>query len=179
MPLLHIGNRPLPADGSSAPAPDGLPLGEEGLPVLGAVVEGEQPVGVVLLRAVGVLQGQVLHPVHGLLGQAQGDRALGGELPGQVERGGQIQSSVRVWDTAAAQQVVGNSYQADPQSERRIAHIVSDAIYAALERCGLGLLSKLRVLEPAAGVGHFFENHTQEVTARIQRWAERHLEPRP
>jgi TolB protein len=51
---------------------------------------------------------------------------------GQVERGGQIQSSVRVWDTAAAQQVVGNSYSADPQSERRIAHIVSDAIYAAL-----------------------------------------------
>jgi TolB protein len=51
---------------------------------------------------------------------------------GQVERGGTIQSSVRVWDTAAAAQVVGNSYNADPQSERRIAHIVSDAIYAAL-----------------------------------------------
>lgn len=51
---------------------------------------------------------------------------------GVVERGGQIQSSVRVWDTAAAQQVVGNSYNADPQSERRIAHIVSDAIYASL-----------------------------------------------
>jgi len=51
---------------------------------------------------------------------------------GTVERGGQIQSSVRVWDTAAAQQVVGNSYNADPQSERRIAHIVSDAIYASL-----------------------------------------------
>ncbi|MEP7240561.1 MAG: Tol-Pal system beta propeller repeat protein TolB [Devosia sp.] len=51
---------------------------------------------------------------------------------GSVERGGQISSSVRVWDTAAAAQVVGNSYNADPQSERRIAHIVSDAIYAAL-----------------------------------------------
>ncbi len=51
---------------------------------------------------------------------------------GQVERGGQIQSSMRVWDTAAAQQVVGNSYNADPQSERRIGHIVSDAIYASL-----------------------------------------------
>jgi len=51
---------------------------------------------------------------------------------GQVERGGQIQSSVRVWDTAAAQQMVGNTYTADPQSERRIAHIVSDAIYTAL-----------------------------------------------
>jgi len=51
---------------------------------------------------------------------------------GQVERGGQIQSSVRVWDTAAGQQVVGNTYNADPQSSRRIAHIVSDAIYGSL-----------------------------------------------
>jgi TolB protein len=51
---------------------------------------------------------------------------------GQVERGGQIQSAVRVWDTAAAQQVVGSTYASDPQNYRRIAHIVSDAIYAAL-----------------------------------------------
>jgi TolB protein len=51
---------------------------------------------------------------------------------GQVERGGQVQSSVRVWDTAAAQQVVGKSYQTDPTSYRRIAHIVSDAIYESL-----------------------------------------------
>jgi TolB protein len=51
---------------------------------------------------------------------------------GQVERGGQIQSSVRVWDTQAAQQVVGKSYSTDPQSYRRIAHIVSDAIYESL-----------------------------------------------
>jgi TolB protein len=49
-----------------------------------------------------------------------------------VERGGQVQSSVRVWDTAAAQQVVGKSYQTDPSSYRRIAHIVSDAIYESL-----------------------------------------------
>lgn len=51
---------------------------------------------------------------------------------GQVERGGEIQSSVRVWDTQAAQQVVGKSYGTDPQSYRRIAHIVSDAIYESL-----------------------------------------------
>lgn len=51
---------------------------------------------------------------------------------GQVDRGGQITGSVRVWDTAAAAQVIGNTYNADPQSERRIAHIVSDAIYASL-----------------------------------------------
>jgi TolB protein len=51
---------------------------------------------------------------------------------GQVERGGQVDASVRVWDTQAAQQVVGKSYGTDPQSYRRIAHIVSDAIYESL-----------------------------------------------
>jgi TolB protein len=51
---------------------------------------------------------------------------------GKVERGGQISSAVRVWDTQAAQEVAGNTSNADPQSYRRIAHIVSDAIYASL-----------------------------------------------
>ena len=51
---------------------------------------------------------------------------------GSVERGGEVTSSVRVWDTQAAAQVVGKSYRTDPQNYRRIAHIVSDAIYAAL-----------------------------------------------
>ena len=51
---------------------------------------------------------------------------------GSVERGGQVSSQVRVWDTQAAAQVVGKSYQTDPQNYRRIAHIVSDAIYASL-----------------------------------------------
>ena len=51
---------------------------------------------------------------------------------GVVERGGTVQSSVRVWDTAAAQQVIGKSYSTDPLSYRRIALIVSDAIYESL-----------------------------------------------
>jgi TolB protein len=51
---------------------------------------------------------------------------------GSVERGGQVSSQVRVWDTQAAAQVVGKSYQTDPDNYRRIAHIVSDAIYASL-----------------------------------------------
>ncbi len=51
---------------------------------------------------------------------------------GSVERGGQISSSVRVWDTRQAAQVVGKSYNTDPNSARRIAHIVSDAIYEQL-----------------------------------------------
>ncbi len=51
---------------------------------------------------------------------------------GSVERGGQIQSAVRVWDTQQGAQVVGKTYNADPSSYRRIAHMVSDAIYEAL-----------------------------------------------
>ena len=51
---------------------------------------------------------------------------------GQVERGADIQSAVRVWDTQAAAQVVGKSYGTDAQSWRRIAHIVADAIYESL-----------------------------------------------
>lgn len=51
---------------------------------------------------------------------------------GGVERGGQISSSVRVWDTQQAAQVVGKSYNTDPKSSRRVAHIIADAIYEAL-----------------------------------------------
>ena len=51
---------------------------------------------------------------------------------GQVERGEQIISAVRVWDTQAAAQVVGKSYNTDPNSSRRVAHIISDAIYESL-----------------------------------------------
>jgi TolB protein len=51
---------------------------------------------------------------------------------GQVDRGGDIQSAVRVWDTQQAAQVVGKSYGTDANSWRRIGHIVADAIYASL-----------------------------------------------
>ncbi|ODT68062.1 MAG: Tol-Pal system beta propeller repeat protein TolB [Pelagibacterium sp. SCN 63-23] len=55
-----------------------------------------------------------------------------GVVMGAVERGGQISASVRVWDTQQASQVVGKSYNTDPNSARRIAHLVSDAIYEQL-----------------------------------------------
>ncbi|MCF6326401.1 MAG: Tol-Pal system beta propeller repeat protein TolB [Devosiaceae bacterium] len=53
-------------------------------------------------------------------------------LMGQVERGQQIQSSVRVWDTRAQVQVEGRSLATDASAWRRIAHIVSDAVYTSL-----------------------------------------------
>src|SRR5690606_42136160 len=51
---------------------------------------------------------------------------------GGVERGAQISSSVRVWDTQQAAQVVGKSDNTDANSSRRVAHIISDAIYESL-----------------------------------------------
>ncbi|MCS6762042.1 MAG: Tol-Pal system beta propeller repeat protein TolB [Candidatus Devosia symbiotica] len=51
---------------------------------------------------------------------------------GGVERGGQISSSVRVWDTQQAAQVVGKSYDTDANSSRRVAHIIADAVYESL-----------------------------------------------
>ncbi len=49
-----------------------------------------------------------------------------------VNRAGQIQSSLRLWDTTAGAQVTGKSYGADASSWRRIAHIASDAVYTGL-----------------------------------------------
>ncbi len=51
---------------------------------------------------------------------------------GQVDRGGDIQSAVRVWDTQQAAQVVGKQLGTDAGSWRRIAHIVADSIYESL-----------------------------------------------
>jgi TolB protein len=61
--------------------------------------------------------------------RASGSDAL---VMGQVERVGAVQASVRVWDTQAAEQVVGKSYSTDANSYRRIAHQAADAIYSSL-----------------------------------------------
>jgi len=61
-------------------------------------------------------------------------RATGADalVMGQVENTGNVQGSVRVWDTQAAQQVVGKSYATDAKNYRRVAHQISDAIYSSL-----------------------------------------------
>jgi len=61
--------------------------------------------------------------------RASGSDAL---VMGQVERLGNVEASVRVWDTQAAEQVVGKSYSATSDRYRRVAHKVSDAIYTSL-----------------------------------------------
>jgi len=61
-------------------------------------------------------------------------RATGADalVMGQVENAGQVQGSVRVWDTQAAEQVVGKSYATNANNQRRVAHQISDAIYSSL-----------------------------------------------
>lgn len=61
--------------------------------------------------------------------RASGSDAL---VMAQVERRGTVQCSMRVWDTQAAEQVVGKSYATASNSYRRIAHQVADAIYQSL-----------------------------------------------
>ncbi len=45
------------------------------------------------------------------------------------------------------------------------------AIYEALDHLGIGALSSLRVLEPAAGIGHFFGAMPAEITAKSEQVA--------
>lgn len=52
---------------------------------------------------------------------------------GQVMRSGnQIRANVRLWDVVAGEQIFGSTYAADQSNWRRIAHIVSDAVYSEL-----------------------------------------------
>ncbi|MGJ8529076.1 Tol-Pal system beta propeller repeat protein TolB [Maritalea sp.] len=48
------------------------------------------------------------------------------------EVGGQIQADVRLWDVVEGTQAFGESFSADRQNIRRVAHIVADAIYEKL-----------------------------------------------
>ena len=51
---------------------------------------------------------------------------------GAVERGGTVSGSMRVWDVRGGTNVTGKSYNTDPNSARRVAHQMSDAIYESL-----------------------------------------------
>jgi TolB protein len=53
---------------------------------------------------------------------------------GRVNRdgGGRIRAEFRLWDVIAGSQLEGKQYSATPENERRIGHIISDAIYERL-----------------------------------------------
>jgi TolB protein len=55
-------------------------------------------------------------------------------IVGRVNRegGGRIRAEFRLWDVFAGSQLLGKQYSATPDNERRIGHIISDAIYERL-----------------------------------------------
>jgi TolB protein len=48
------------------------------------------------------------------------------------EGGGRFRAEFRLWDVSAGSQLEGKQYTATPDNERRIGHIISDAIYERL-----------------------------------------------
>jgi TolB protein len=49
-----------------------------------------------------------------------------------IKEGGQIRAEYRLWDTFAGQQLDGQQFSTDAGNWRRVAHIISDAIYERL-----------------------------------------------
>ncbi|WP_406854725.1 Tol-Pal system beta propeller repeat protein TolB [Alsobacter sp. KACC 23698] len=55
-------------------------------------------------------------------------------VTGRITRdpSGRLKAEFRLWDVFAGQQLTGQQYFTDPNNWRRVAHIISDAIYARL-----------------------------------------------
>jgi TolB protein len=55
-------------------------------------------------------------------------------VTGRVTRApdGRLQTQFRLWDVATGQQATGQQYVTDPNNARRVAHIVSDAIFSRI-----------------------------------------------
>ena len=61
-----------------------------------------------------------------------------GLVTGRVTRdgSGRLRAEFRLWDVVAGQQVIGQQYGTDAASFRRIAHIISDAVYSKITGVG-------------------------------------------
>lgn len=55
-------------------------------------------------------------------------------VSGRVSRdaGGKLKAEFRLWEVATGQQIVGQQYFTDPASWRRVAHIISDAVFSQI-----------------------------------------------
>ena len=55
-------------------------------------------------------------------------------VTGRVARGpdGRLKTEFRLWDVSTGQQATGHQYVTDPNNARRVAHIVSDAIFSRI-----------------------------------------------
>jgi TolB protein len=51
---------------------------------------------------------------------------------GQRAGDGRLKSEFRLWDVTSGQQVAGQQYVTDPNNSRRVAHIISDAIFTRI-----------------------------------------------
>jgi TolB protein len=60
-----------------------------------------------------------------------------GLVVGRVMRdGARLRSEFRLWDVAAGQQLTGQQYFTDPNNMRRVAHIISDAVFTQITGVG-------------------------------------------
>ena len=60
-----------------------------------------------------------------------------GLVVGRVVRdGARLRSEFRLWDVASGQQLAGQQYVTDPNNMRRVAHIISDAVYSRITGVG-------------------------------------------
>ncbi|HSP24031.1 MAG TPA: Tol-Pal system beta propeller repeat protein TolB [Saliniramus sp.] len=61
-----------------------------------------------------------------------------GLVTGRVTReaGGRIKAEFRLWDIASGTQITGQQYFTDPNNWRRIAHIISDAVFTRITGVG-------------------------------------------
>jgi len=60
-----------------------------------------------------------------------------GLVVGRVVRdGARLRSEFRLWDVASGQQLAGQQYFTDPNNMRRVAHIISDAVYSRITGVG-------------------------------------------
>ena len=53
-------------------------------------------------------------------------------LSGRAQREGRLRTEFRLWDVASGEQVAGQSFATDGAQARRVAHIVSDAVFGRI-----------------------------------------------
>ena len=53
-----------------------------------------------------------------------------------VREGARLRSQFRLWDVTTGQQLAGKQYFTDPNNMRRVAHIISDAVYTQITGVG-------------------------------------------